>query len=82
MKEEKYKDDWKDYVKSELLLSDEERERIFDWFQENKVKPNLPDLCPMTTFKVEYQFSGLGVAKVLHIGDKEFIINEEDLENL
>jgi hypothetical protein len=70
--------EWKEYVKRELLLSDEERERVFDWFQKHKVNPKLPDLCPMTTFNIEYQFSTIGVAKILIIGDKRFIINECD----
>ena len=42
----------------------------------------MPDLCPMTTFSIEYQFSTIGVAKIMHIGDRRICINEEDMDNL
>ena len=71
----------KEYVIKELQLTPEQLEKVATLFQENKVAPKLPDLAPMTSFKIEYQFSTIGVAKIMHIGDKEFIINEDEMDN-
>jgi hypothetical protein len=72
----------KEYVIKELQLTPEQLERVADLFEMHKVAPKMPDLAPMTSFSIEYQFSTIGVAKVMHIGDKEIIINEEDMDNL
>ena len=72
----------RDYMKRELTLSEEQTDGICDLFEAHRVPPKLPDLAPFTEFSVRYQFSTIGVAKIMDIGDESFIINEEELANL
>ena len=72
----------RDYMKRQLVLTELQTGRVYDLFEQHRVPAKLPDLAPYTEFSIRYQFSTIGVAKMLDIGDKSFIINDEELENL
>ena len=70
----------KDYVKREVSLTEEQLELVYKLYEENRVPPKMPDLAPFSEFSIRYQFSTIGVAKIMDIGDKSFIINEDEID--
>jgi hypothetical protein len=71
----------KEYVIQELQLTPEQLKKVADLFELHKVAPKMPDFAPMSSFSIEYQFSTIGVCKVMVIGDKRIIINEDEMDN-
>jgi hypothetical protein len=71
----------KEYVIKEVALTKEQLEMVADLFEKHKVAPKLPDFAPFTEFSIRYQFSSIGVAKILDIGDKHFTLNEDEMDN-
>ena len=71
----------KEYFKRELQLTDEQLELAYEIYKEHRVSPKLPDLAPFSEFSIRYQFSTIGVAKIMDIGDKKFILNEDEMDN-
>ena len=71
----------KEYFKRELQLTDEQLELAYEIYKEHRVPPKLPDLAPFSEFSIRYQFSTIGVAKIMDIGDKKFILNEDEMDN-
>ena len=70
----------KDHVKREVALTEEQLELVYKLYEENRVPPKMPDFAPFSEFSIRYQFSTIGVAKIMDIGDKSFIINEDEMD--
>lgn len=68
----------KEYFMQEMKMTDEQLERLWDFYQKNVVCTDKEDFAPMKSFLVEYQFSTIGTAKIAKFGDKRFWIDEED----
>ena len=71
----------KDYFIDELKLTNKQAELAYELYKEHRVNPKLPDLAPFSEFSIRYQFSTIGVAKIMDIGDKSFIINQDEMDN-
>lgn len=72
----------KDYVKREVQLTEAQLELVYELFEKHRVAPKMPDMAPYTEFSIRYQFSTIGVAKIMDIGGKSICINEDELDNL
>lgn len=70
----------KEYFFQEMKLSDDELEKLWEFYQENVRVKDGKDICPMRVFDIEYQFSTIGTAKIVKFGDKRFLINEDDVD--
>ena len=70
----------KEYFANELTLTDVQIDRVYELYKKHAVL--VKDLAPFRVFSIKYEFTSIGVCKILVIGDKSFIINEEELENL
>lgn len=71
----------KEYLKQEVQLTDAQLELVHELFEKHKVAPKLPDLAPFTEFSIRYQFSTIGVAKIMDIGHESICINEDEMDN-
>lgn len=68
----------KEYFMQEMKMTDEQIERVWNFYQENVHNADPEDCCPMRSFTIEYQFSSIGTAKIAKVGDKSFWIDEEE----
>jgi len=61
-----------------MKMTDEQLERLWDFYQKNVVCKDLEVISPMKSFSVEYQFSTIGTAKIAKFGNADFWIDEEE----
>lgn len=68
----------KEYFMQKMKMTDEQLERLWDFYQKNVVCKDRDEICPMRSFLVEYQFSTIGTAKIANFDDISFWIDEEE----
>ena len=68
----------KEYFFQEMKMTDEQLERLWNFYQENVRCKDTEVIAPMRSFFIEYQFSTIGAAKIAKFDDKSFWIDEEE----
>ncbi len=68
----------KEYFMQEMKMTNEQIERLWNFYQKEVVCKDSDVTCPMKSFLIEYQFSTIGTAKIAKFDEKSFWIDEEE----
>lgn len=68
----------KEYFFQEMKFSDEQLERLWNWYKENVECKDKEVAVPMKSFCIEWQFSSIDTSKIAKFDNKIFWIDEEE----
>jgi len=71
------------YYHQEMVLNKIQINRVYDIIEKMRNEGKLKGeggFVPMYEFSIRYQFTTIGVAKILDVAGQSFVINEEEMD--